>query len=151
MYVVLGTAGLYKAQQMIVGSQEQKKVGQKLKEAGLRMQDIIAIVISGLVLLVMFAAFILLGFLLFTSSLDSPASIGPALGMLGGGVQQAQKASSKAQRQVSGAVEKVDKATVDQSESKSEVQSADIENPKPGPPSTRRSEAVDAETEEDAE
>jgi len=52
---------------------------------------------------------------------------------------------------VSGAVEKVDKATVDQSESKSEVQSADIENPKPGPPSTRRSEAVDAETEEDAE
>ena len=50
------------------------------------------------------------GFLLFTSSLDSPASIGPALGMLGGGVQQAQKTSSKAQSQVGGAVEKIDTA-----------------------------------------
>mmetsp|Transcript_6236 Transcript_6236/g.18737 ORF Transcript_6236/g.18737 Transcript_6236/m.18737 type:complete len:260 (+) Transcript_6236:1426-2205(+) len=110
MYVVLGAAGLFKAQQMIVGSQEKKKAAQKLKELNLRTQDIIAIVISGLVLLVMFAAFILLGFLLFTSSLDSPASIGPALGMLGGGVQQAQKTSSKAQSQVGGAVEKIDTA-----------------------------------------
>jgi len=60
MYVVLGAAGLFKAQQMIVGSQEKKKAAQKLKELNLRTQDIIAIVISGLVLLVMFAAFILL-------------------------------------------------------------------------------------------
>jgi flagellar basal body-associated protein FliL len=129
MYVVLGAAGLFKAQQMIVGSQEKKKAAQKLKELNLRTQDIIAIVISGLVLLVMFAAFILLGFLLFTSSLDSPASIGPALGMLGGGVQQAQKTSAKAQSQVGGAVEKIDTATVDQSE----LPSADVEAPEPDP------------------
>ena len=49
------------AQQMIVGSQEKKKAAQKLKELNLRTQDIIAIMISGLVLLLMFAAFILLG------------------------------------------------------------------------------------------
>eukprot|EP00962_Isochrysis_galbana_P000001 scaffold2_cov110-Isochrysis_galbana.AAC.1 len=82
-------------------ARQAKDVHATLKRYGLRTQDILLTVAIGLLLIITLVCWCVLGFALFTNSLDNPASIVPALGLLGG-------SATGAGRDVTGFQKKVD-------------------------------------------
>lgn len=103
-YAFFSFMALQKMQQAILGSKEVKNTHATLKRYGLRTQDIIMAVLLGLILIVTLVVWCVLGFALFTNSLDNPASIVPALGLLGG-------SASGAGKDVQGFQKKIDSST----------------------------------------
>lgn len=92
LFVVLGAQRAGALREKVLNSQEFrncKEQHKKLEEMGLTMKDIIILLIQGLLLIVTLVAWAVLGFLLFTSALDNPASVVPALSLLGGSAKSA--------------------------------------------------------------
>ena len=99
-YVFFSFMTLLKMKDAILGSDQVKDTRAKLKRYGLRTQDILMTVFTGLMLIITLLCWVVLGFALFTNSLNNPASIVPALGMLGGAVQSGSKDVGAFQKKV---------------------------------------------------
>ena len=147
-YAFFATMALMKMKEAVVGSDQVKDTRATLKKYGLRTQDIIMTIITGLMLIITLVCWVVLGFALFTDSLDNPASIVPALGMLGGAAQGGAKDVTSFQKKIGkgeSAVTGNFTHTEPESSTRGDVENQEGQEGQEQPPSQRASAAATEE------